>query len=250
MSSIDAWGPTGLVFGTRRCLEDEPLENHVRGLPFDIGYAQSKWVSEQMVRRARDSGLPTAIYRPGFIVGDSSTGAGNPDDFFARLMVGSIRLGAFPILPKQRMEYVTIDYVVNATLHIASRNQNLGKSYSLVAPDPKDSVNLEKTVEVIGGVGYPLKHIPYWDWVRMLQMTDDMDNPLLPVMPLLQEPVLNGLSRFETSRNTPHYDSSNTVGALKDKPHIQYVPFDSRMLGKFLEFWRRKGFYEVPGIHN
>ncbi|GIC90967.1 non-ribosomal peptide synthetase [Aspergillus udagawae] len=250
MSSIDAWGPTGLVFGTRRCLEDEPLENHVRGLPFDIGYAQSKWVSERMVRRARDSGLPTAIYRPGFIIGDSSTGAGNPDDFFARLMVGSIRLGAFPILPKQRMEYVTIDYVVNATLHIASKNQNLGKSYSLVAPDPKDSVNLEKTVEVIGGVGYPLKHIPYWDWVRMLQMTDDTDNPLLPVMPLLQEPVLNGLSRFETSRNTPHYDSSNTVGALKDKPHIQYVSFDSRMLGKFLEFWRRKGFYEVPGIHN
>ncbi|GFF64870.1 linear gramicidin synthase subunit D [Aspergillus lentulus] len=248
MSSIDAWGPTGLVFGTRKCLEDEPLEKHVRGLPFDIGYAQSKWVSEQMVRRARECGLPTAIYRPGFIIGNSCTGAGNPDDFFARLMVGSIRLGAFPILPKQRMEYVTIDYVVNATLHIASRNQNLGKSYSLVSPDPKDSVNLERTVEVISGAGYPLKHIPYRDWVRMLQMSTDMDNPLLPVMPLLQEPVLNGLSRFETSRNTPHYDSSNTVGALKDMPHIQYVPFDSRMLRMFLEFWHRKGFYEMPGI--
>ncbi|KAB8261930.1 hypothetical protein BDV32DRAFT_157691 [Aspergillus pseudonomiae] len=250
MSSIDAWGPTGLVFGTRRCLEDEPLERHVRGLSFDIGYAQSKWVSEMMVRRARDRGLPTAIYRPGFTVGDSQTGAGNPDDFFARLIVGSIKLGAFPVLPRQRMEYVTIDYVLDATLHIASRNENLGRSYSLVAPDPKDSVNLEQTVDVIRNLGYPLKHIPYWDWVRMLQRTSDMDNPLLPVMPLLQEPVLNGITRFETSRDTPHYDSSNTVAALKDAPNIQYVPFDSKMLGKFIDFWGSKGFYKMPHISN
>ncbi|KAF7597086.1 hypothetical protein BBP40_010560 [Aspergillus hancockii] len=247
-SSIDAWGPTGLVFATRKCLEDEPLERHVRGLPYDIGYAQSKWVSEQMVRRVRERGLPTAIYRPGFTIGESRNGVGNPDDFFARLMVGCIRLGAFPVLPNQRMEYVTIDYVVNATLHIASHNKNLGKSYSLVAPDPKDSVNLEKTVEVIRNLGYPLKHVPYREWVRMLQKTSDMDNPLLAVMPLLQEPVLNGLTRFETSRNTPHYDSSNTVAALKDAPDIHYVPFDSGMLRSFLDFWERKGFYEMPSI--
>ncbi|KAE8373149.1 hypothetical protein BDV26DRAFT_301315 [Aspergillus bertholletiae] len=250
MSSIDAWGPTGMVFGTLKCLEDEPLERHVRGLSFDIGYAQSKWSSEMMVRRARDRGLPTAIYRPGFTIGDSQNGAGNPDDFFARLIVGSIKLGAFPILPRQRMEYVTLDYVLDATIHIASRNENLGRSYSLVAPDPKDSVNLEQTVDVIRNLGYPLKHIPYWEWVRLLQRISDMDHPLHPVMPLLQEPVLNGLSRFETSRDTPHYDSSNTVAALKDAPDIQYVPFDSKMLDKFLDFWENKGFYQMPHISN
>ncbi|KAI9043321.1 non-ribosomal peptide synthetase [Aspergillus affinis] len=250
MSSIDIWGPTGLVFGTRKVLEDEPLEPHIRGLPFDIGYAQSKWVAEQMVRRARTRGLPTAIYRPGFVVGDSRDGSGNPDDFFARLMVGSIRLGAFPILPNQRMEYVTVDYVCDATLHIASQNKNLGKSYSLVAPDPADSVNLEKTVEVIREAGYPVEHIPYWDWVQRLQSTADKENPLLPVMPLLQEPVLGGRSRFETSRNTPHYDSSNAVAALKDAPEIAYILFNSGILNKFLSFWDRKGFYETRQVRN
>jgi Putative dehydrogenase domain of multifunctional non-ribosomal peptide synthetases and related enzymes len=100
--------------------------------------------TEQIVRLARARGLPTAIYRPGFTIGHSKTGAGNPDDFFARMIVGSIRLGAFPMLPNQRMEYVTIDYVVHATLHIASSNEHLGKSYSLVAPDPKESVDLER----------------------------------------------------------------------------------------------------------
>ncbi|KAK1149335.1 putative NRPS-like protein biosynthetic cluster [Aspergillus melleus] len=250
MSSIDTWGPTGLVLGTRKVLEDDPLEPHVRGLPFDIGYAQSKWVAEQIVRRARTRGLPTAIYRPGFVIGDSRDGSSNPDDFFARLMVGSIRLGAFPILPNQRMEYVTIDYACDVTLHIASQNKNLGKSYSLVAPDPADSVNLEKTVEVIREAGYLVEHIPYWEWVQRLQSGADKENPLLPVMPLLQEPVLCGLSRFETSRNTPHYDSSNTVTALKDVPEISYIPFTSGMLNKFLNFWDRKGFYETRQVRN
>ncbi|PYI09356.1 NRPS-like enzyme [Aspergillus sclerotiicarbonarius CBS 121057] len=245
MSSIDAWGPTGLVLGTKKLLEDGPLDPHLRGLPFDIGYAASKWVTEKMVRAARDRGLAAMIFRPGFIVGDSTTGCGNPDDFFARFIMGSIMLGAFPHLPNQRLEYVTVDYVCDATLHIASRNDNLGRSYSLVAPDPKDSVNLEETYHVINQAGYPVKLVPYWDWVRMLQSEAAPDNPLMAVMPLLQEPVLGRFSRFETSRNTPHYDASNAMQALKDARGVGYVPFDAGMLNRFVGFWERKGFYKI-----
>lgn len=244
-SSIDAWGPNGLILGTRKCLEDDTLEPNLKGLPYDIGYAASKWTSEQMVRRARDRGLPTAIYRPGFVTGDSNTGAGNPDDFFARLMVGSIQLRAFPHLPNQRMEYVTVDYVCDAMLHIASDNANLGRSYSLVAPDPADSVNLEKTVDVINDAGYPVERIPYWDWVHRLQDPKRQDNPLMPLMPLLQEKVWGDLTRFETSRDTPHYDSTNAVAALADAPEIGYSPFSPDQQNRFLAFWRAKDFYSV-----
>lgn len=244
-SSIDAWGPTGLILGTRKCLEDDPLEPHLKGLPYDIGYAASKWTSEQMVRRARARGLPTIIYRPGFVIGDSRTGAGNPDDFFARLMVGSIKIGAFPHLPKQRMEYVTVDYVCDAILHISANNANLGRSFSLLAPDPADSVNLEKTVEVINDAGFPVQRVPYWDWVQRLQDPKNKDNPLMPLLPLVQEKVCGNLTRFETSRDTPHYDSTHTVEALTDAPNIKYIPFSSDQLRRFLAFWGSKGFYHV-----
>lgn len=244
-SSIDAWGPNGLILGTRRCLEDETLEPNLKGLPYDIGYAASKWASEQMVRRTRDRGLPAAIYRPGFVTGDSKSGAGNPDDFFARLMVGSIQIGAFPHLPRQRMEYVTADYVCDAMLHIASHNTNLGQSYSLVAPNPADSVNLEKTVNVINDAGYPVASIPYWDWVNRLHDPKNASNPLMPLMPLLQEKVWGDLTRFQTSQDTPHYDSTNTVAALADTPDIGYIPFSSEQLNRFLNFWSDKGFYHV-----
>ncbi|PWY67968.1 acetyl-CoA synthetase-like protein [Aspergillus sclerotioniger CBS 115572] len=223
MSSIDTWGPSGLVLGTKTLLEDDPLDPHLRGLPFDIGYAASKWVAEKLVRGVRTRGVPAMIFRPGFTIGDSVTGSGNPDDFFARLIIGSIMLGAFPHLPNQRLEYVTIDYVCDATIHIASNNANLGRSYSLVAPDPKDSVNLDDTHKVINEAGYPVKLLPYWEWAKQ-------DNPLLG-------PVLGRLSRFETSRNTPHYDARNTG--------VGYVSFDAAMLKRFVEFWEKKGFYKV-----
>lgn len=77
----------------------------------------------------------------------------------------------------------------------------------------------------------------------------ESESPLKSLIPLWREPVLGGLPRFEMSRNTLHYDSSNTVAALKDVSDIRYVPFGSDMLNsRFLEFWERKGFYSVRVI--
>ena len=46
-----------------------------------MGYSQSKWVAERLVKIAASRGLPVSIYRPGTITGDSRTGISNLDDF-------------------------------------------------------------------------------------------------------------------------------------------------------------------------
>ncbi|RAL08479.1 non-ribosomal peptide synthetase [Aspergillus homomorphus CBS 101889] len=243
MSSLDVWGPTGLIYGTRELFEDEALLPHIGPLRYDIGYAPSQWVSEEMVRRARDRGLPTVIYRPGFIIGDTRHGAGNPNDFVSRLFLGSIRLGAFPQLPNQRLEYVTVDYVCDSILRIATDKKNLGRSYCIVPPSLEVSVDMEQSYEIIVEVGYPLRLLPYWDWIRELQETNGQDNPAKPLLPMLQEPVIGGLSRFQTSRQAPRYDCTNTMAVLKNAPEIHYTPLSADLLRKFLDFWRRKGFF-------
>ncbi|KAL4886456.1 hypothetical protein BJY04DRAFT_228327 [Aspergillus karnatakaensis] len=245
MSSIDTWGPTALVLGTKELREDEGLLGHLTSLPYDTGYAHSQWVAEEMVRRMRARGLPVTIYRPGFTIGDRHTAIGNPDDFFARIIVGSIRIGYWPYLPDQRMEYVTVDYVCSALLHIASSNQNLGRSYSLVASDHSQSVNFEETGVMINEAGYHVKEIPYDDWVAKLRASDIDQNPLSPLMPLLEEPVLRELSRLQTSKYTPVYETPNTVKALADRPDIRYTPLSSELLKRYLENWQRKGMYEI-----
>lgn len=70
----------------------------------------------------------------------------------------------------------------------------------------------------------------------MLHDPMNKDNPLMPLMPLLQEKVWGELTRFETSRETPHYDATKAVAALEDAPNIRYVPFNPGQLNQFLAF--------------
>nr|XP_001401480.2 NRPS-like enzyme [Aspergillus niger CBS 513.88] len=249
VSSVDAWGPTGAILGTRELPEDAPLQPHIQGLRYDLGYAQSQWTAEAMVRRLRDEPphhLPVAIYRPGFIIGDAVTGASNPNDFFTRLIVGCIQMGTFPRLT-QCLEYVTVDYVVDAMLHIAGDNALLGRSYHLVPPDPKASVTVEGTCRVLNEAGHKVRMVDYEDWAaQAVREQRGPNTALAPLMPMVQERVLGRLTRWEASQYTPWYRADNTIAALKERPDLVCRPLDASMLRRFIGFWNRKGFYSVP----
>ncbi|PLB49644.1 NRPS-like enzyme [Aspergillus steynii IBT 23096] len=246
LSSIDTWGSTGFILGTKELYKDEPLQPHIQGLRYDLGYAQSQWTAEAMVQRMRDRGLPTAIYRPGFIIGHSKTGASNPDDFVSRIIAGSIQLGLFPRLD-QRLEYVPVDYVVSAMLHIASSNANLGHSYSLVAPDRRESVTVVDTARVLNEAGHPVKLVDYPEWAAQAATHQRLDGPLAPLLPMLQERVLGQLTRWEASQYSPVYRCDNAVRALRESG-IVYRGLDEVMVRRAVAFWKRKGFYDLIGV--
>lgn len=73
----------------------------------------------------------------------------------------------------------------------------------------------------------------------------DAQNPLMPLLPVLQEQVLGRLTQMQNNRYTPHYLATNTLAALADAPSIQYVPFDRVLLEKYIAFWKRRGFYKI-----
>ncbi|RMJ25141.1 Male sterility protein [Aspergillus sp. HF37] len=243
LSSIDTWNVTGFVNKVERVFEDEPLQPHMASLAYDLGYSQSQWVVDEMVQRARARGLPAVIYRPGFIIGDRSRAIGNPDDFFGRLVIGCIQCGYFPYLPRQRLEWVTVDYVCSAILHIASRFNSLGRAYHLVSTDPTRSVSMEGTCKLINEAGYPVQQIPYHEWVAKIQQSPG--NALEPLLPALQESVLGGNTRIQTGTYNPVYDAQNTVQALAVRPDIQYVPLDAQLLRRYVEFWVQRGDYNL-----
>jgi L-2-aminoadipate reductase len=57
-------------------LESDNLEGSQKTLP--TGYGQTKWVCERLIMEAGNRGLQGAIVRPGYIVGDSTTGGTIP----------------------------------------------------------------------------------------------------------------------------------------------------------------------------
>jgi amino acid adenylation domain-containing protein/thioester reductase-like protein len=242
ISSIAVFGPSGFFGGKRRVREDDDLDEYLQYLGFDIGYTASKWVAEKLVWEAIRAGLPAAVHRPGFVMGDSRTGVGNPDDFMGRCVRGSIRVGVVPDLPRQRKEFVPVDVVSRAILHIAADPANLGRAYHLVPPDPRASIDLNHFFGMIAAFGYPLARVDYAQWVE--RVTEDArvgDNPLCPLLPMLFERVYGDeRTRWELYEDMPAYDAGNTVRALAGSD-IAFPPLTRGLMTTYLRRWIAEG---------
>ncbi len=244
VSTIAAYGPAGLLNKTHRIYENDDLRPYLEGMKYDSGYSQSKWVVEQFVWEAKKRGIPLSVYRPGFIMGDSVSGMGNPKDFVSRLIRGCIAIGAYPVLPRQRKEFIPVDYVSAALLTIAKDNNNLGQAYHLVPPDHTQSIDLDQFFELLCESGYPLQKRPYTEWVTLLGNDAALyDNPLMPLLPMLSETVYQKQTRWEVYENMPAYDAGNTQAALAAAhSQLKFTPMDKNQLLLHLAFWQKNGF--------
>ncbi|MDC9613843.1 amino acid adenylation domain-containing protein [Xenorhabdus khoisanae] len=242
-STIAAFGPAGLLNPTRRIYENDSLIPYIEGLKYDTGYAQSKWVVEQLIRQARELGIPLSVYRPGFIMGDSVHGVGNPNDFVARLIKGCIDIGVCPQLPRQRKEFVPVDYVSAAILTIATDIRNLGQVYHLVPPQIEQSVDIDGFFRLLEECyGHPLQSLPYNEWLSRLTADPHLnDNALLPLLPMLSERVYHQWTRWEANDNMPIYDTTNTNSALANASiPLHFTPMGKELLSKYLAYYLPK----------
>ncbi|KAI9764943.1 MAG: putative NRPS-like protein biosynthetic cluster [Geoglossum simile] len=240
VSSISCFGPTGYVTGATSIREDEPLLPHIVALPYDHGYAQSQWVTDQLMRRLADRGFPIAVYRPGFITGHSQTGACNPKDFFSRLMRACYDVGCYPRLLNQRKEFVPVDYVNAAILHIASSSVSLGRAYHIVPPTRAASIDMGDTMELVAtSLDTCLVAVSYAEWIRRLE--DVSPQSLLPLQPMLMEKVHDGRTRWELHENMPVYETTNTFKALATYPRpMEFPVLGLSLMRKYVAFLRTK----------
>ncbi|KAB8264794.1 hypothetical protein BDV32DRAFT_145470 [Aspergillus pseudonomiae] len=216
-STAAVTGPVSHFTGADRIQEDVDLGEFQGWLPYDIGYTQSKWVSEQLIHSMIAKGLPAIVFRPGFIMGDSLRGKGNCDDFMCRVFIGSIRLGYRPILPNQSKIMIPVDFITTALQHITSNPKNFGRTFHLVPQTPEEDTDIETSWEMLKELGYDLKAVEYKDWLEILSKDKDLlTNPLLPMLPVLQEPVRKHLTRWELYEDMATYDVTNTRQSLAD----------------------------------
>lgn len=160
-------------------MEDDPLD--VTKCP-EVGYFQSKYVAERVVRIARSRGIPVTIHRIGLIVGDSINGCSNEDDFVARILIGSVQAGYGPDI-KSAMDMTPVDYVARAIVYLAQQPDSLGKVFHLLNPQASSWSDIMETVMELG---YPLRKLPFDAWVEAIEdYADRASNPLQPLLPFL-----------------------------------------------------------------
>src|SRR5262249_13173935 len=111
------------------------------------GYAQSKWVAEQLVRRAGARGLPTTVYRPGPLV------AGRAGEMPDRAPVLGpfalcIELGCAPDLPFA-VDLTPVDWAAKALVHLA-RLPGRGATWHLLQATPTPLPSVREQLDEIG----------------------------------------------------------------------------------------------------
>ncbi|WP_246371457.1 SDR family oxidoreductase [Nocardioides pelophilus] len=112
------------------------------GQDFRNHYESTKYDAELLVRKAMADGLPATIYRPGIVVGDSTTGATQKYDgpyFLATFLRRQPRVAVVPAVadPDQvRFCLVPRDFVIDALDRLSVLEESLGKTYALTDPDP------------------------------------------------------------------------------------------------------------------
>jgi thioester reductase-like protein len=133
---------TAYVAGLRsgRVMEDELA----LGQPFKNHYESTKFAAEVEVRVAAED-VPTTIFRPAIVVGDSRTGeTAKFDGPYYMLRTISATRGPLPQIgnPDALFNVVPVDFVVDAIATAARDPRAVGRTLHLVDPEPVSSADL------------------------------------------------------------------------------------------------------------
>lgn len=134
------------------------------GQPFKNHYESTKFGAEVLVRASMDE-VPTTIYRPAIVVGDSQTGVTAKFDgpyYLLRSMHAAIGNG--PVLQtgieEATFNVVPVDFVVDAIAAGARDPEAVGETLHLCDPHPVSSAELNATFARLYVGKEPQLHVP------------------------------------------------------------------------------------------
>jgi thioester reductase-like protein len=210
-----------------------------------LGYSQSKWVSERLVKIAGDRGLPITIHRPPLVSGHSQTGLWNTDGFLCRMIKGCIHLGSIMTDLDLMLDLSPVDYNSRAIVYLSRQKESLGKVFHLQNPH---LLHWSDLVDFICSMGYPMERVSYEEW--QVRLSKARENPLYPLVPFFShkwsDDQLTYIELNEQGRR-PLISCEETLSALAETS-IVCPPLDSKLLGTYFSYFIRSAFLEAPKV--
>ncbi|MFI6348547.1 amino acid adenylation domain-containing protein [Streptomyces sp. NPDC050560] len=229
--------------GVRTVGEDDPLDHADR---LTMGYAESKWVAERLLANAARAGLPTAVHRPYEITGDTGSGACNTETAICSLFRMVAETGKAPDIALP-MDFVPVDHLAAAVLHIATRHPADGRTYHLTNPRP---ALLGDVLDRMERLGYTLHRLPYADWVEEL-VRHVAAHPTSATAPFLSLCVDRGRGAEISVKEMylqdvfPRLSRTNTDAALSGSGLV-CPPVDTRLIDHYLRYLLASGYLPPP----
>ncbi|KAJ3339027.1 large subunit of alpha-aminoadipate reductase [Gonapodya sp. JEL0774] len=224
-----------------RVFEADDLEGARNSLK--SGYGQSKWVSEKLLMNARKRGCPVKIVRPGYVMGDSTTGATNTDDFIVRLMKGCVELGKVPEIANV-VNMCPVDYVAGSVVAVTLDPKLESERGEMIVfhmwnDSPFRFIDLFRLLRVYGYLIEPCEYIQ-WRQALMdftLSAASETSSALFPLLHFV-------LDDLPTSSKSAILDDSNTKEVLRGTGVVCGKMDD--LVGKYIAYLVKSGFFPKP----
>ena len=229
--------------GVRAVTEDTPLDHPDQ---LGMGYIETKYVAEEMLRAAARAGLPVTVYRPLDVAGDHRTGVWNTATEMCALIRFMADTGLAPDIDLP-LDFVPADLCAAAVRHIATSQPATGCTYHLASPQPAP---LSALVERLRRHGFAIESIPYPAWVDELlrQAVRDPAHPMAPFVPLFVDRCgTTGLTVAEMylEHIFPAYTRTHTAHALAGSG-IEFPPVGAALLDRQLDRLIADGYLRAP----
>ena len=138
------------------------------GQRFNNHYEETKHLAEVEVRK-RMARIPTTIYRPSVVVGDSTTGATQKFDGPYVVMQWLLRQPRLAVLPvvgrpsRYHFNVVPRDFAIAAMTYLSGIENSAGKTYALADPEP---MTVDETIDAFAeATGRSVIRIPLTKWI-------------------------------------------------------------------------------------
>ena len=201
------------------------------------GYLQSKWVAEKLAIEARPRGLPVAVYRPTFIGWHGRTGIYNPKDFVSGMIAVAVQTQVSPEID-MLADTVAVDYVSRAIVHLARRDDSLGRNFHLCSPHPPHWSQVVELLESL--LGTSIRRIPYPAWRTALSEARGslFYRQFASMLPEADGEDDRSLAGQLTRQRFPEFDCRQTEAGLVGTG-LQARALDREVLSPFIDHLRR-----------
>jgi len=166
-----------IIFGwtAKRMLLEIDTNNRMANL--DFGYAQSKWVAEQLVFAAEKQGLRVRVYRPSFLSA-STNGSGSRDDIAILLLAFMIN-HEIAVKALNEISFIPADIAADNIASIFKQCRTGGTLH--VTAD--DYYNMEDVTRLITSeYGYPFVYYDIPTFAAHVKQLCTKDDPLYPLL--------------------------------------------------------------------
>jgi len=160
----------------KRVLYEQDNNLGMEGL--DFGYSQSKWVSEQLVRKAEALDLKVRIYRPS-LISISTNGSGDGNDVVVRMLAFMIRYGIAVDSPNQ-LSIIPADVVAHNIVGISQCSEIQETTFNVTADDYYSMKDITQTITQEYGIPFTYYTIP--DFIHRLNRYCSPEDPVYPLL--------------------------------------------------------------------